>query len=227
MRTPNVTALVRELVLRLPIAPHRRFKRDTQAQPRSDLTRIGTDYGGWTIPGTSVDSDSVIYCGGVGLDASFDLGLIERYGCRVHAFDPTPSTVQYVRTLDAPNFRFYPWALWSQDGEIYLHSPDYSDSNFSATNLHHTSTGFTAPCRSLESIMEELGHDRIDLLKLDIEGAEYTVLDSLTVRPQILCIEFHKHGSRINEMIKAVRQLRSVGYIPVDVDGYNVTLVMG
>ena len=39
--------------------------------------------------------------------------------------------------------------------------------------------------------MRELGHDHIDLLKLDIEGAEFAVLEKMTaesVRPKIICV---------------------------------------
>jgi len=33
---------------------------------------------------------AVVYSLGIGEDISFDLALIEKYGARVHAFDPTP-----------------------------------------------------------------------------------------------------------------------------------------
>jgi len=42
--------------------------------------------------------------------------------------------------------------------------------------------------------MQEHGHTHIDLLKIDIEGAEYQVLDNMlheNILPTILCIEFH------------------------------------
>ena len=58
--------------------------------PRIDLIHIGTDYGGWIIPGTLLNASSICYAVGCGQDVSFDLGLIQRYGCDVHAFDPTP-----------------------------------------------------------------------------------------------------------------------------------------
>ena len=42
----------------------------------SDIEKIGTDYGGWYIPTSLLDSDSICYCVGCGEDISFDLGLI-------------------------------------------------------------------------------------------------------------------------------------------------------
>ena len=194
------------------------------------MVRIGTDYGGWAVPNDLIRDSWTVYSAGIGNDASFDLGFIERYGCTIHAFDPTPSSIEYVRTLavDPNRFRFHPWALWSQDGELALYAPDYGDSNFSSINLHGTATWFDAPCRSLQSVQHEFGHENIDLLKLDIEGAEYEVLSAVLggqVEPKVLCVEFHKPSWRIRQMVQMVRQLRRRGYHAVWVDGYDVTFV--
>ena len=196
------------------------------------MVRIGTDYGGWAVPDSLIEESWTVYLGGVGLDATFDLGLIERYGCVVYAFDPTPSTIDYVKALNAApsKFRFYPWALWFEDGELHLFSPDYSDSNFSAINLHSTETGFTVPCRSVPSLIDELGPEPMDLLNLDIEGAEYAVLDAVidgTVTPTVLCVEFHSPGRRIRRMVQTVKKLRARGYKAVWVEEFNVTFVSG
>jgi Methyltransferase FkbM domain len=78
--------------------------------------------------------------------------------------------------------------------------------------------------------MRELGHDRIDLLKLDIEGAEFAVLDAVidgSVRPTVLCVEFHKSGWRIGQMVQTVKKLHRLGYSSAWVEGYNVTFVSG
>ena len=38
------------------------------------------------------------------------------------------------------------------------------------------------PVSRLSTIMSELGHERLDVLKMDIEGAEYAVLDDMLRR---------------------------------------------
>ncbi|GIS18490.1 MAG: hypothetical protein CM15mP120_04060 [Pseudomonadota bacterium] len=46
--------------------------------------------------------------------------------------------------------------------------------------------------------MRDLGHDHLDVLKMDIEGAEYAVLDDMlqsNILPDQLLVEFH-HGKR-------------------------------
>jgi FkbM family methyltransferase len=220
---------LREVAVRTPLAPNQRFRRAARPAARTDLASIGSDYGGWTIPEGLVEPGWVCYSGGVGDDITFDLGFIERFGCTVHAFDPTPSAIEHARKAGAGEewFVFHPWGLWSEDTTIRFYAPDYGDSNFSAANIHGTEDFFEAPCRSLTSIMGELGHDRIDLLKLDIEGAEYDVLRSVLerdVEPAVLCVEYHKTDG-IRAMVESVRELRERGYRAVHVDGYDVTFV--
>lgn len=224
-----MSAIVKDLVLKTPLVPFRRFRRALRVRPRRDLVRLGSDYGGWTVPADLVESSWTCYSGGVGNDTTFDLAFIERFGCEVDAFDPTPSSVEHVRVATAaePRFHFHPWGVWAEDATVRFYAPDYSDTNFSAVNLHHTEEFFEAPCRSLPSIMRELGHDRIDLLKLDIEGAEYELLDAMfesDIRPMVMCIEFHK-TSGIRPMLRAASRTRAIGYDAVAVDGYDVTFV--
>ena len=82
---------------------------------RPDLVRLGCDYGGWWVPETLVSAGGTAYCAGVGYDISFDLALIERYGCEVWAFDPTPAVIEWVDGLRAPaRWHFEPVGLWSR-----------------------------------------------------------------------------------------------------------------
>src|SRR5262245_55558008 len=52
--------------------------------------RLGSIYGGWWVRPERVRQDSIVYSFGIGRDITYDLGLIERFGVTVHAFDPTP-----------------------------------------------------------------------------------------------------------------------------------------
>lgn len=50
----------------------------------------------------------------------------------------------------------------------------------------------TVPTITLQDIYKEIGTD-IDLLKLDIEGAEYLVLENIDPIPRQITVEFHEH----------------------------------
>jgi hypothetical protein len=51
---------------------------------------LGSEYGGWPIAVSGVGPDTPIFSFGAGDDISFDLAAIERFGCDVLVFDPTP-----------------------------------------------------------------------------------------------------------------------------------------
>lgn len=170
--------------------------------PVSSLRRIGSEYGGWIVPVDLVPQGAVCYLVGVGEDITFDLGLIARFGCQVYAFDPTPRARQHVSThaqgVDA--FHFYNIGVWREDGSIrfYAHANPASTS-FSITNLHQTSAYFEAPCKRLSTLMREHGHERIDLLKLDVEGAEYEALRTIIedrLNIGMLFVEYDEFHSR-------------------------------
>jgi FkbM family methyltransferase len=193
--------------------------------PHGGLEREGSEYGGWLIPRGVLSKDSIVYSGGVGEDASFDLALIERYGCTVWAFDPTPRAATYARAIDNPHFVFIPVGLWSHDSVQQFHAPLHADYvSHSIGNRHRTAPSFTAQCRSFSSLMSELGHTRIDLLKLDVEGAEYRLLPAIfAARPSVVCVELHamRAAGRAHAVLAFLRQ----GYSLAGAEGWDLTFV--
>jgi FkbM family methyltransferase len=197
---------------------------------RANLTRLGTGYGGWVIPDDVLSNDSVVYSGGIGTDASFDQALIRRYGCEVHAFDPVSEAARYAEDVAAsePRFHFHPYGLWSADTTLEFFAPSDPDHvSHSIVDLQGTQATVPAVCKRLSTVLDELGHDRVDLLKLDIEGAEYEVLQDLRagdLRPAVMCIEFHRTSS-IREMLTSVLRTEGAGYRVVNLERSNVTFV--
>ncbi len=154
------------------------------------------------------------------MDISFDLALIERYGFTVHAFDPTPGSIRWVKNQTLPaEFVLHEYGLAAFNGEVTFHPPARDD-YISHTLLEEGKSGrppITVPVKSLSTIMAELGHPRIDLLKMDIEGAEYQVIENLkegSLRPAQLLVEFHHRfpGVGVSRTKTALQQLREMGY---------------
>lgn len=194
------------------------------------LERIGSSYGGWVVPTNLISADWICYCGGAGEDITFDLGLIERFRCHVFSFDPTPRAIEHVRakTAGEPRYCFYPIGLWSEDTTLRFYAPQNPQHvSHSAVNLQRTAEYFEAPCRRLSSIMRELGHDRIDLLKIDIEGAEYAVLDSMLadrLLVTVLCVEFDQPAP-VLKTAGMIRDLIRRGYVALWAAGWNYTFI--
>jgi len=72
---------------------------------------------------------------------------------------------------------------------------------------------------SLAEILSQAGRDECDVLKLDIEGAEYAVLEALcrdgaVRRVRELLVEFHHHCTdrTFDDTLKAVRLVEASGF---------------
>ena len=180
----------------------------------------GGDHG-WVVDYSRLNSESIVYSVGVGSNIDFDLALIDEIGLDVYAFDPTPRSIEWVKKQSLPEmFKFLPIGLGSSDGEMEFFPPSReSSTHFSPVDRYSDKNVQTvkAPVKTLKSICKELNHTVIDLLKMDIEGAEYEVIDTLQqqniVINQIL-IEFHHmyKGISLEDTLKAIDKLRELDF---------------
>lgn len=180
----------------------------------------GSDYGGWDIVTTGIDAHSIVYSCGVGEDASFDVALLEKFNVVVHAFDPTPKSIEWVKRQRLPDrFVLHEYGIAAFDGVVSFNPPE-NPGHVSHTLLERPSTrakAISVPVKRLGTIMKELGHDRIDILKMDIEGAEYDVIEDISrsgIRPRQILVEFHHRfpGVAVSRSKEAIEKLRSAGY---------------
>jgi len=197
--------------------------------------RLGSEYGGWTVPKARLTRQSVCYCVGCGEDISFDLELIRRYACAVYGFDPTPRSVEFVRrvTADIPAYHFAGLGIWDCDGTVRFYAPrDSSHVSHSITNLQSTDSYIEVPTRRLREVLRENGHPRLSLLKLDIEGAENTVIRTIledAIPIDILLVEFDELGFPTSERLALIKDsihsLFKRGYELFNISGSNFTFV--
>jgi FkbM family methyltransferase len=178
---------------------------------------VGSDYGAHTLPHDSLNSKSIVYSFGIGTDVTFDLGVIERYGCKVNGFDPTPSCRAWVAQQSFPaQFVFHPFGLGEVDSLIGFQSPGQAG-HVSFSRARNGAMELALPVKRLSTIMSELGDTEIDVLKLDIEGFEYAVLPDMlqsAIYPKILAVEFHHkmYGYEDAATLSAVDSLRDAGF---------------
>jgi FkbM family methyltransferase len=192
------------------------------APPRVQITRpverFGSEYAGYCLDRSMIGCDAVVYSLGIGDEISFDLSLIERFGVEVEAFDPTAKVKKWLATQSLPRqFHFHETGIAGHDGEetFYLPRTNWiSHSVIQARQYGPASLRF--PVIRLSTAMQLQGHTRIDVLKMDIEGAEYAVIEEI-VREKIqiaqLLVEFHHRLSSIgtDKTRKALAQLESYG----------------
>ena len=99
-----------------------------------------------------------VYSVGSNGDTSFEQAILSETACEVHTFDPTlnDTTADSVRAV--PGVHFQGIGLANVDGEQVFKTK-------------------SKPVKTLHTIMATLNHTWIDVLKVDIEGHEWPILN--------------------------------------------------
>jgi FkbM family methyltransferase len=225
------------------------------------MLKLGTNYGGWAIPkDINLNKDSIIYSGGIGEDISFDLLLSDKYNCNILLVDPTKRAkihyneiINYYKTNVnsftgdiqkdylpiiqnlKPNFdkiNYLNIGIWDKEEDLkfYKQSNEQYVSQ-SLINGMFSNNYEIVKTKSIKQIMNANNHNKIDLLKLDIEGAEIKVLEQMLIDkiyPRYLCIEFDlylKKKDTNNETKNIINKLLNIGYKILVNDKMNITFV--
>jgi FkbM family methyltransferase len=186
----------------------------------------GNKYAGFFVEPSKLNSESIIYSFGVGEDVSFDEQLINNFDCKVFAFDPTPKSIEFIKSRKLKNFTFLPYGLHKQDGFISFFLPlnknHVSGSTVNRWQGSSTLNKLDVPVKCFSTIIDELKHKQVNILKMDIEGSEYEVLDSIlnsSVYIDQILIEFHHRFSHIkaHKTKEALKKLEQNGYVLIGV----------
>lgn len=177
--------------------------------------------GNWAVLPESLGPDSVVYSFGVGDNISFDLAMIKRFGATVHAFDPTPQSIAWVagQTLP-PQFRFHDCGISSFDGVLDFYPPRKAGGmHYSQVPRHRLGSPpkpVAGRVNRLSTIIKRLGHQHIDVLKLDVEGSEFDSVPELLaagVPMGQLLVEIHYHFPQhsFRRGLDLIRQIKASG----------------
>ncbi|MDA8844882.1 FkbM family methyltransferase [Candidatus Pelagibacter bacterium] len=156
--------------------------------------------GNYRLLSEDISSNSIIYSCGIAKNIKFDKKISEKFNCDVYMFDPTKESYEFMNVNNNPKLKFYNIGVWTEDGDIKFYHPDdkYNNSeygNLSATNFFKSGTYIKLPCKSIPSIMKEHKHLKIDVLKMDIEGAAFVILNHLlsnNVYPKQIIVELER-----------------------------------
>lgn len=179
----------------------------------------GADGADWTIEKDSLTPQSVVYSFGVGTDISFDLALLKKYGCPIYAFDPTPEVKDWLSKQSLPpQFQFSPMGLSHENAKVKFYLPEVETHISHSAQTNKADARFVElPVKRLKTILEEKGHTAIDVLKMDIEGFEYSTLDDILsskIPIRQLLVEFHHgmYGYKKQDSERAIEKLKVAGY---------------
>lgn len=225
------------------------------------MEKVGTNYGGWIVPKEmDLNDNSIVYSGGVGEDISFDIKLQSKYNSNIILIDPTVKSIthfhevkQFYKTPnfmfsgniqkdylshiknELPNmnkFKYLDIGLWNKKDTLRFYKQ--TNENYVSQSLIQNMFGTTydeVNVDSIKNIMKLLGHSNIDLLKLDIEGAEIKVLNQMlddSIFPKYILVEFDlylKGKDFTNETSALVNRLLSHNYSIIANDNMNITFL--
>lgn len=148
-------------------------------------------------PGERLRYEYALRPGSVVVDAGGYLGdfateITARYHAKVYVYEPIP---EYCQTIEQrlganPNIKIVCAGLGDADEHIPMSIAGES------TSAHQGTADTTAQIRAFDTEMNRLGIQHIDLLKINIEGGEYALLDHLIATGWIdrigdLQVQFH------------------------------------
>jgi FkbM family methyltransferase len=150
----------------------------------------------------------------------FAAAIRDRFGARVFALEPVPEL--RARIAQVPGLSVLDGALAGTDGEIELHLSANPQAN-SADPRIAEQFGYRGTIRvrswSLAGLMAELTLTGIDLLKLDVEGAELEVLETASAATlgaiDQITVEFHDFlgGPDVAARVRTIcRRLTGFGF---------------
>lgn len=142
------------------------------------------------------------------VDAGANIGLASVYFAsrlpqtRIIAIEPDPDNFRLLtmNTAPYPNVEPILGALWNQNTLIRLVDPGVGSWGFTTRNLATVGkeepepAGVTTEGMTIDEIMTRFGVDRIDILKLDVEGAELEIFQDASAwidQVDALIVELH------------------------------------
>ena len=183
------------------------------------MVTLGEGDGQWSVCPEGLGPDTVVYSFGIGRNATFELALIERFGVVVHAFDPTPLALEWVKQQAWPAaLVVHEVGIADYDGSAHFTPPRRATwDSFSMVRASGVGTAVEAPVARLATLVPRIGGAPPDILKLDVEGIEYRVLPDLLAagfRPRQLLVEFHHRWAEVGAKATrdAIRLLNASGY---------------
>ncbi|XP_055901702.1 uncharacterized protein LOC106054906 [Biomphalaria glabrata] len=166
----------------------------------------------------------LVYSFGIDFRYSFD-DAMSNLGCEVHSFDPSMGVETHKR---ANNSTFHNIGISHSNNDSFAPRQD-----------KFVKTPQVWKMRTLQTLMKELGHEEkvIDVLKLDIEGYEWTVIDNLietnvikNIRQFVMEIHLvHEWPAKADyvHLYQIHTKLREMGFQKFTVRPYSKVLVEG
>lgn len=168
----------------------------------------------------------IIVSAGIGDQINFELDILKKLSdkdVKLFAIDPTPKALQFLESVELPeNFHVIPCALCGEDKKIQFALPSAEGwiSGSGETlkkDERKLEEVIEVDGKRLSTILKENNIQKVDLLKLDIEGSEFAALDNILsekVDVKQMTIDLH-HRSMVNNknlLKNLIKKFHKYGY---------------
>ena len=115
------------------------------------------------------------------LDAGANVGIFSVFcspsSKKIYAIEPTPAHYGILQEVVKPfnNIQTINCAVWKNDEDIKFYIVDYNTTSNSAVSP--TNNSVTVSGRTIPTLIKENNIDHLDLIKMDIEGSEFEVIN--------------------------------------------------
>lgn len=151
--------------------------------PQANVTMLGTMVTEQRRGIYDINGHGVRY-GDVVLDCGANVGVYARHAlllgaAKVVAVEPAPDSVEclrrnFVSEIAAGKLLVYPKGVWDTESVLDLHLN--ADSWADSVAVNWGGKSIKVPLTTIDSLVRELNLERVDFIKMDIEGAERQAL---------------------------------------------------
>jgi len=167
----------------------------------------------YDTPNCKVDPGDVV------VDVGGNMGFFSYFAiCKgaksVFCFEPSKDCVKTIKNnFTFPNLIVEEAAVTGVNGEVIFY---YDEDNSIQSSLHTPELGNGVTCSSInlnDYVLDTI--DRINYLKIDCEGSEYDIIDSLseeylTNNIDKMCIEYHYNND--DRLLKMLEKIKKCGF---------------
>ncbi len=166
--------------------------------------------------------------------ASYESRTTLESNSRYGGGDPKYTSILSKCRVDPDKIKLYPYGFSHQSGTVNFYMPD-NEEYVSCSMVQRLKGKNYIPVemKRISDVMQQLGHSRIDLLKMDIEGSECDVLEDMldqSILPTYLAVEFDLAASGLKEDMERCERIRNrlyaVGYTLVAKKGRDMSFVL-
>ncbi len=217
---------------------------------------VGTSYGCWKLPSIheNLNLNGVCLTGGVGEDLSFEYHLANKTSLTFQLYDFTPRSKDYFdnfvishnngkqiiaegtllepKKFDINRFQFIPKGLSLNSKNIEFYPP-INPVHVSFSSIKNGNKPVIFPTLNLFDVIEKVDLNNRSILKLDIEGSEYELLNDKITNESIFTFDIvllELDYLRYCSLIKGIIYLsflfkNSNNYKMFYNDGYNIGFI--